>query len=250
MIAAEKSEFTTIKPANILTGANPFISGLHQIFNQLTKINLPNDFGKKMELIMGGAGSGTWYRYEAKRTIGQMFRLDIRNMKKRGMLDSGKHTIRWFSSRDGEATGRASIYVLSGKGMVVGCMWESDRTGKREELRVVVKFVQSACAFGSFRQWFLCPGCRSRVGILVLHPPIVACRNCLDLSYESQNEHAMYRALRRRDKIGARLGVSDHFDFYSATKPKWMHWVTFHRLRREYEEADELSEISFLGRFY
>lgn len=199
---------------------------------------------------MGGTGSGTWYRYEAKRTIGQMFRLDIRNLKKRGMLDTGKHAITWFSSRDGEATGRASIYVLSGKGMVVGCLWESDTTGKREELRVVVKFAHSACAFGSFRQWFLCPSCRRRVGILVLQPPIVACRHCLNLSYESQNEHTMYRALRRRDKIGARLGVSDLFDFYSAYKPKWMHRVTFHRLRREYEEADELSEISFLGRFY
>ena len=155
----------------------------------------------------------------------------------------------WQSSQDGETTGRVGINVLSDKTMVVSCSWENSYTGQWEEMEKVIYFTQTECSYGGYRQWFLCPHCRKRAGVILFIPPSVACRHCFNLAYSSQNEHAMYRALRRRNKIGERIGISDSFDSYSGTKPKGMHWATFHRLRVEYENADESSEVSFTNRY-
>ncbi len=198
---------------------------------------------------MGGSGSGTWYRWDVKRTIEQTKRFDIRYFKKRGMLHTGSYVMSWNSSHDGETTGSVSINLLSGKGMIVGWKFENSTTGIQETMEIVVRFTQTTCAYSGVRQWFICPNCQRRVGILILYPPTVVCRHCLNLTYSCQNEHAMYRALRRRNKIGDRIGIRDSFDSYSGNKPKWMHWATFHRLRDEYENADESSEVSFANRY-
>jgi len=198
---------------------------------------------------MGGRGSGTWFRFEARETIDQMLRLDIRNLKKRSMLSTGRYLISWSQNND-EICARAAIQVLAGKGMVVSCKWQSDTTGLWHDMERGVRFARTACSYGGFRQWFVCPRCSRRLAVLVINPPHVVCRHCLDLSYACQNEHAMYRALRRRNKIGDRIGGSNPFDSSSGTRPKGMHWKTFNRLQREYEIADELSETIFLDRYY
>jgi hypothetical protein len=202
-----------------------------------------------MEEFMGGNGSGSWFRHGSKQAIDLMLRIDICYLKNRHMLETGRYNLTWCSGHDGEPIGSATINVLSGKGMVVSYMLENDSNGNMEEVNKVVRLTQTACTFGGQRQWFLCPYCYRRVGVVVLCSSMVACRHCLNLTYSSQNENLSYRALRKRDKIGDRIGINSPFDVYDVTKPKGMHWKTFHRLRNDYEQADKLSEISFYGQF-
>lgn len=69
-----------------------------------------------------------------------------------------------------------------------------------------VKLVSSSCYFGGSRYWFECPNyradryCGRRVGILYLTTRGLACSECLNLSYRSQNfnHHSLnYRVLSR-----------------------------------------------------
>ena len=53
---------------------------------------------------MGGAGSGNWYRFDKKSTIGECHSVDVRYLYREGLLTLG----RWFSlrwSRAGRETG-------------------------------------------------------------------------------------------------------------------------------------------------
>jgi len=196
---------------------------------------------------MGGSGSGTWYRYETKISIDQMMRIDIRYLKKHGMLKTGRYPLAWALS-NGAEFGQVSLGVIEKKGVVVSFNWQSDSTGLLTQYNIPIRFSQSACSYGGFRQWLNCPRCRRRVSIVALYPPVIACRHCLNLTYSSQNERPMYRALRRRNKIGDRIGISSPFDAGSTSKPKGMHWETFNRLICEYEFEDELAVASFMIR--
>jgi len=198
---------------------------------------------------MGGSGSGSWFRYEAKHSIDQVMRIDIRFLKKHGMLKSGQYPLAW--SNDGvEPCGSVSLGVIASKGVVVSFTWQSDSTGRLTQYNRPISILHSACSYGGYRQWFSCPRCKRRVAVVVLYPPVIACRHCLNLTYSSQNEHTAYRALRRRNKIGDRIGIKDQFNAYSVSKPKGMHWETFNRLMRQYEFEDEFSEASFMGRYH
>jgi hypothetical protein len=64
------------------------------------------------------------------------------------------------------------------------------------------------------------------------------CRHCYNLRSESQNENEMYRALRRAQKIGERLGGSANMMEPFPEKPKEVHWRTYERLSRGYHEAE------------
>ena len=64
---------------------------------------------------------------------------------------------------------------------------------------------------------------------------IFACRHCYRLAYPSQRESPDHRALRRADRIRARLGWEPGILNGDGCKPKWMRWRTFQRLSAEHE---------------
>lgn len=161
---------------------------------------------------VGGFGSGRWPGYMSltmplKKTTEDYFPLDIRAVKRHGLISQGAE----------EIPGVALIeWVSSGFGAGEGyCL----------------------------RPWFLCPrdGCGRRVAILYgkdtdIHP-MWACRKCLDLCYPVEREDHVERALRRSNKARGKLGSGYE-------KPKRMRHETFVRLGMKYLEArKELGEV-------
>ena len=92
---------------------------------------------------------------------------------------------------------------------------------------------------GGKRPWFLCPSCGRRCGILYAIRSRLLCRKCGKLSYESQSETSHYRALRKAQKIRARLGGSGNMAEPFPSRPRYMHRRTYQRLRFQYQAAEK-----------
>lgn len=98
------------------------------------------------------------------------------------------------------------------------------------------------------RHWFLCParGCGRRVAILY-SGALFACRQCHQLAYRSQRENCMDRATRRADRIRDKLGWPG--GILEGSKPKGMHWRTYHRLCNEHDAFIDTAMAGFIDRF-
>jgi len=172
-------------------------------------------------------------RYATRNTTEYHRYLDIREMKREGWLEPrGWRTIRW--RRNGEIT--ASIGVLALPDYLYLRYSHESWDGECRAREYPVFFASTRCNYGGERSWFLCPakGCSRRVAVLY-SGSVFACRHCWDLSYECQREAPWARAMRRAQKIQAKLGGTNLDDF--PEKPKWMHWETYSRLATEYENA-------------
>jgi hypothetical protein len=205
--------------------------------------NLPYDFGKKTERkIMGGVGSGNWSRFDKKTMTGECHSFDLRYLHREDLLTPG----RWFSlgwSRAGRESG-------SIRGVVDGSHPPESVTflyrhrsgvgGEWEDVQEPVLLTWTACNFGGERPWFICPGagCARRVAILYGPGRYFLCRHCYDLSYQSQRDNAMYRALHKAQSIRERLGGSANMTEPFPEKPKGMHWKTYEQLWWEHHEAE------------
>ena len=64
------------------------------------------------------------------------------------------------------------------------------------------------------------------------------CWHSDDLSYQSQQETGMCRALHRAQDIRRRLGGSANMTVPFPEKPRGMHWKTYERLFWEHHEAE------------
>jgi hypothetical protein len=192
---------------------------------------------------MGGAGSGTWYRFDKKTTTGECHSVDVRYLHREGLLKSG----RWFSLR----WSRADRETGSIRGVVSGddrpeqvTLLYRHRRGLGSEWEDVREPVElawtAACNFGGQRPWFICPGagCGRRVAILYGPGKYFLCRHCYDLSYQSQRDNKMYRALHRAQDIRRRLGGSANMLEPFPERPKGMHHDTYMRLFWEHHKAE------------
>ena len=96
--------------------------------------------------------------------------------------------------------------------------------------------------------WFRCPvwGCGRRVAVLY-GIEISACRQCHQLTYESQRERPYSRALTRAQAIVETLGGTWAEGF--PDKPKRMHWRKYSPLFGEYEDAQNRSWPPWLPRY-
>lgn len=187
---------------------------------------------------MGGYGSG---RRSGKRTTGDMWRLTIFYLHKRGLLTPGRSSsLTW--SRNGEPV--ASIGIWAEADHIVLKYRTRPRGGKWEDKEYPVFLDWTACHLGGQRPWFLCPRCGRRVGVLY-GGSIYDCRHCHNLVYTCQREAVHDRLLSRALKIRKRLGWDSDY----GPKPKGMHWKTFERLRWEHSRFNGASWLAMAEKF-
>jgi hypothetical protein len=199
---------------------------------------------------MGGPGSGSWYRWNKKIYAEEVNRIDIRYLKKQGMLRPGSQGSLWWTT-NGEKTGDIR-YATWGSSLQLiyrfrqyGDDWES--------VDEHVRFAETPCNFGGSRKWFICPSCQTRVGLLYGPGKYFRCRSCYGLSYASQNEGKLDRMTRKVRKIRKRLDIGNHdiFDPDSLMddvyyKPRGMRWNTFERLKQaEIELQEQIDWMAF-----
>lgn len=101
---------------------------------------------------------------------------------------------------------------------------------------------RTPCHLGGYRQWFTCPKCGERCGVLYARN-IYACRKCHGLRYVAELETLQDRAIRKAIKFRKRFGyqgggIVSPFP----AKPKLMRWHTYLGAR---ERDKELCEIAF-----
>ena len=189
---------------------------------------------------MGGFGSGSWYRWNSKKTTESQNRIDIRLLKKWGHFNNDSMSIgRWSWSRNGEQTGSVG-YRVDSDHMVLNYRHRI-RGGEWEAIEQHIPLDRTPCNYGGFRWWFLCPHCSRRVAVLYGAGKYFLCRHCHGLTYSSQQESLPDRLLRKDRKIRKRLGGGNNLLEPFPFKPKNMHWKTYYRLRDKAERANYVS---------
>jgi hypothetical protein len=128
------------------------------------RVNLPYDFGKKSEanILVGGVGSGSWYRLNKKSTTNECQSIDVRYLHRNGLLKPGHYfSLRW--SRAGRQTG--SIGGVAYRDQVT-LLYRHRRGpgGEWDDIKETVPLDWTACNSGGERPWFICPGERAAAG--------------------------------------------------------------------------------------
>lgn len=174
---------------------------------------------------MGGYCSGQ--RSISKKTTASQHKIDIRWMKKQNYLYPGASGILKWTCR-GEISGSINFKTETDRLVL------NYRTRKRREewqsIEDNIPLTWTLCNYGGARQWFNCPGCGRRVG-LVYGGKYFRCRHCHNLTYKSQQmveeDRAMEKARDIRIKLGGSVNLFDPFP----AKPKNMHWKTYRHLQ-------------------
>jgi len=183
---------------------------------------------------MGGIGSGRHLK-NAKHTTGSYLALDIRSLRRQGLLQEGTHcTSRW--SRTGVEIGSIGYWVELNR-IVLGYRYSTNATGWKW-MQYTVRVEWTKCNYGGHRPWFRCPnsGCLRRVAVLYGGERFV-CRLYNQLVYESQRLSRSDRAIRKVRRLRKRLGPGN----LAPWKPKGMHWRTFDLLCAAIGEAEMAS---------
>jgi hypothetical protein len=197
--------------------------------------------------MMGGTGSGSWYRWHKRDTVEDCQSIDIRRWQQDGLLTEGYY-FSWTWTRNGEQIAAIGVRVEYGR-VVLNYQYRR-YGGDWQEVEYPAYLTSTPCHYGGSRPWLLCPaqGCGRRVAKLYLGGRVFACRYCYHLAYPSQSENAAFRSITRAQKIRVKLGGSADLSSPFPEKPKGMHWRTYERLRNEAEQAEWQSVLA-LGRW-
>ena len=180
---------------------------------------------------MGGIGSGSYYRWNRKTTTNNANKIDIRFMRREGLLTPGTSgTLSW--NIGGEPAGSIGYQVSSA---ALRLIYRRSDGEEWQDFDESIQFDWTSCNFGGRRQWFLCPHCGKRVAVLYGFNSGFLCRHCYNLPYACQSESKVNRLIRRLHKLADKLDLDDEF-----AKPKGMHWKTYDRLMDEYIRIDSL----------
>ena len=184
---------------------------------------------------MGGRGSGRYSDFDAKATVEQYRCLDIRHLKRDGLLNPGQYGLRGWWRGD---TDTGVIYFRTDeRELVYLCAYRTrDDTWQPSGGRIA--FDWTPCNYGGERTWFSCPDCGKRVAVLYAAGARFSCRHCLNLAYSSQQVDPMIRAVRRQQKVLKKLGAPIEFSGLP-DKPKYMHWQTYLRLLEELQRSNQ-----------
>ena len=153
-------------------------------------------------------------------TVDDTPRIDIRDMRKSGMLRPGSSgTLSWRLADN--SVGLASYNCHDNKLCLnAGSFGSNVLVGTQD-----VRFDATPCNYGGQRRWFLCPGCNRRVAVLCGVGGLFRCRHCHHLPYLSQNVTMLRRLMRRRQYIESRIFE----DGVGMRRRKGLHRQTFAR---------------------
>lgn len=156
-----------------------------------------------------------------KPTPASFFELDIRWLKRQGMLRPGK--LSWVREIvNGNRRGLLSFLAGEGEGVI-------NIAGHRQWVLIE----ETPVHLGGARQWFRCPRCSRLAAKIYGSPraggPAFTCRSCKRIAYPSQNEDKRYLSVRRAQRIRESLGGSPNLTLSFPPKPKGMHRTTYDR---------------------
>ena len=134
-----------------------------------------------------------------KRLTTQLLQLDICQLRRKGWLLPG---------------------LACRRGHTVAIAWRETISN--------VHLVSTATQFGGRREWFKCPACGMRAG--VLYGPQFACRSCQHLNYPSTRQCTRDRAITRAVRLRRRLGGDGSLLERFPGRPKGMKRKTWWRL--------------------
>ncbi len=187
---------------------------------------------------MGGIGSGSWYRWNKQTTVDECKRVDIRYMRKHGLLKPyTMGSLSW--TRGGEPNGFINYTCYEDK---LALKFRYREYGDEwQPVNQNIYFTTTTCNYGGIRKWFACPNCGRRVAVLCSDGPLFLCRHCYQLPYSSQNEGKIDRVFSKKHKLGAKI-FENYDNGYGWLKKKGMHWKTFERHYRKYQRVNQQVE--------
>lgn len=98
-----------------------------------------------------------------------------------------------------------------------------------------IQLSKTACNYGHYRHWWLCPKCSKRVSVLYCAGSYV-CRHCIGANYHSQLQQPVDRIYSKLNALRERLGWQVGIIYGIGERPKGMHHSTYERLLVEYEQ--------------
>lgn len=188
---------------------------------------------------MGGFGSGRRPQGRRRGFAERACSIDIRDLARAGTLRAGyAGHLQWAIGTQfhGRVQIETAASTLRFTYRLPSDKWDAPSRS------VDVAIAQSGCHLGGSRAWFVCPGagCGTRIAILYFSHG-VACRRCHDLAYTSSRESCGMRAIRRADRLRARLGWKPGVANGIGPKPKHMHWKTYARAVEQHMSWVQLS---------
>ena len=183
---------------------------------------------------MGGRGSGNRWRSSSTLTLEDVKRIDIRYMRRHGLLKFGyTGSLSW--TYNGEPAGDIR-YACHADRIVFNYRFRSGG-GDWEPVEQMVYFDRTPCHIGGDRLWFLCPCCQRRCEVLAIADKYPACRKCYRLPYRSQCEDRVGRLQMRQEKLEAMLW---------GDKRKWWRKAKRERLLNELEWVAGAADEAFI----
>ncbi|WP_018997961.1 hypothetical protein [Hirschia maritima] len=186
---------------------------------------------------MGCLGSGR--RYRAAAQSDEFHKLDLASFKSEWFERNWSGTVTW--SKAGCTTGSIG-YRLSPKFL---CLSYSSGG---EAVNETFAFEMTKQHFGGKRRWIICRGCERRCRVLY-GAKLFRCRKCYELTYPSQYEDIRVPGLSTATSLKDKLGGESGFAYPFPNKPKGMHWNTYRRWERMYEEAEDRTYWALIQRF-
>lgn len=151
---------------------------------------------------MGGMGSGSWCRFDNKKTVEAALRVDIRYMRRQGMLKPGwGGQLSW--TKRGKKSGEVN-YTCHSDHLLLNFRF-SENGGEWQLVKQTINFEHMPCRFGGERLWFLCPHCARRCEVLYASPKLFVCRLCAALPYRSQMLGKLERWIDQRESVEEKL---------------------------------------------
>ena len=192
---------------------------------------------------MGGYGSGR--RSNGKSIVDSQITLDIRYLKKQGILSNGGNgSLAWASSRDKNTVLCSIAYRIEKSAIRLFYSLPANDEAEPVSVERLILFDYTPCHYGGQRTWFICPSSNCQRRVISLHSRwgYFLCRHCCHLNYQSQHEGYVDRQLSKSHAICERLGVKAGESLAFADKPKGMHWKTYNKL---YQQAEKSRGVFF-----